>query len=154
MGCLEDGVSGQARLQRGSPQGGISVQSLMRRRLWVDHCRYRRRSPSDEQPGQDEARRRGGASLPKSDWWSYGERLTAILNTDNDDAHMSIDHRLENFTVDGAYRVLEVIGEGAYGIVWSVHATLARLRAIDPDFDVVRIRLALPSTSRLRERLP
>ena len=32
-----------------------------------------------------------------------------------------MDHRLENFVVDGAYRVLDVIGEGAYGIVWSVH---------------------------------
>lgn len=40
---------------------------------------------------------------------------------------MSTDHRLENFTVDSTYRVLEVIGEGAYGIVWSVTPT--RLRA-------------------------
>lgn len=67
---------------------------------------------------------------------------------------MSVDPRLENFTVDAAYRVLEVIGEGAYGIVWSVHATLARLCAPDLDIDVVRTRLALPSTSRLRERSP
>lgn len=35
-----------------------------------------------------------------------------------------MDHRLENFVVDGAYRVLEVIGEGAYGIVWYVFITL------------------------------
>jgi mitogen-activated protein kinase 1/3 len=33
---------------------------------------------------------------------------------------MSYDHRLDNFPVDSAYRVLEVIGEGAYGIVWLV----------------------------------
>ena len=59
------------------------------------------------------------------------QRSTGYINTDNvnvDDAHMSTDHRLENFTVDGAYRVLEVIGEGAYGIVWSV-TSLAQLRA-------------------------
>jgi len=35
---------------------------------------------------------------------------------------MSLDPRLANFVVDGAYRILDVIGEGAYGIVWSVHA--------------------------------
>lgn len=32
---------------------------------------------------------------------------------------MSSDSRLDNFSVGGTYRVLEVIGEGAYGIVWS-----------------------------------
>ena len=30
---------------------------------------------------------------------------------------MDIDHSLENFS-DKSYQVLEVIGEGAYGIVW------------------------------------
>ncbi|KAH0835865.1 kinase-like domain-containing protein [Lanmaoa asiatica] len=44
---------------------------------------------------------------------------------------MSIDHRLENFIVDTSYRVLEVIGEGAYGIVCSaVHQPSQRKVAI------------------------
>ncbi|KAF9239857.1 mitogen activated protein kinase-like protein [Melanogaster broomeanus] len=44
---------------------------------------------------------------------------------------MSSDHRLENFTVDSAYRVLEVIGEGAYGIVCSaIHQPSQRKVAI------------------------
>lgn len=67
---------------------------------------------------------------------------------------MSVDLRLENFTVDAAYRVLEVIGEGAYGIVWSVHITLPWLCTPDLDFHVVCTHLALPPTSRLRERSP
>ena len=37
------------------------------------------------------------------------------------DALTKMDQRLEHFVVDSAYRVLDVIGEGAYGIVWSVH---------------------------------
>ena len=31
-----------------------------------------------------------------------------------------MDQRLEYFVVDGAYRVLDFIGEGTYGIIWSV----------------------------------
>ncbi|KAG1716817.1 hypothetical protein ID866_339 [Astraeus odoratus] len=41
------------------------------------------------------------------------------------------DNRLDNFSVDGTYRVLEVIGEGAYGIVCSaIHIPSQRKVAI------------------------
>ncbi|KIK82956.1 hypothetical protein PAXRUDRAFT_832111, partial [Paxillus rubicundulus Ve08.2h10] len=44
---------------------------------------------------------------------------------------MSYDHRLDNFPLDSAYRVLEVIGEGAYGIVCSaIHQPSQRKVAI------------------------
>ncbi|KAI9567593.1 kinase-like domain-containing protein [Boletus coccyginus] len=44
---------------------------------------------------------------------------------------MSFDARLESFVVDGAYRILDVIGEGAYGIVCSaVHQPSQRKVAI------------------------
>jgi hypothetical protein len=38
------------------------------------------------------------------------------------------DERLANFVVGASYTVLDVIGEGAYGIVWCVRAPVCRAR--------------------------
>jgi len=45
----------------------------------------------------------------------YGLFLPTVSPTYS--VSMDIDHSLENFS-DKSYQVLEVIGEGAYGIVW------------------------------------
>lgn len=38
------------------------------------------------------------------------------------------DERLSNFVVGDNYQVLDVIGEGAYGVVWCVHPAPALAR--------------------------
>ena len=42
------------------------------------------------------------------------------LPSPKSDTLTKMDQRLEYFLVDGAYRVLDFIGEGTYGIIWSV----------------------------------
>ena len=63
------------------------------------------------------------------------------LPSPKSDTPTKMDQRLEHFVVDGAYRVLDVIGEGAYGIVWSV----LPVKKI-PDLDHPQLRRALVIT--------
>lgn len=42
----------------------------------------------------------------------------AVLLTVRNDDDDPMDERMSNFSVGANYKVLDVIGEGAYGIVW------------------------------------